>query len=435
MRCILKASAFICLLYVVLFAADYVPPDTIPPGGLTPDKVPMFVTFGFDDNPYGDGVQYFVDLLHDKKNPVGNGNPLTFDNAPCRISFYCTGRFAEVEESGADAKAAWKTAYEDGHEIANHSWSHEDTLQLNSNVDSWKFEMAKTNDSLSQWLGMPVNAIEGFRTPFLAYSVATFQALQAIGFRYDCSIEYNYGSNDGTGYLWPYMLDSGGIADTPGKEVEGSYPGIWELPVHTIITAPIGWSKTAGFDYNMWYQKMMSKAAFLSALKYNFDQRLKGNRAPFMFGTHTQYYSALNTEPIPNASMEEAREAMKEFIEYVLTKDEVRIVRMVDIVNWMENPVALGAVNISSELSCDSRVGMNFIIKNNSVQVTVEHAGQYTISVYTMAGKMVVEKNYMISAGSHSIAMNNPAISRGSYLVSFSGAGISGSTKLYMNGL
>lgn len=434
MRSIIKIIILFSLIYSAHFATEF-PPGTIPPGGLSPQNVPMFVTFGFDDNPYGDGVQYFVDLLHDKKNHAGSGNPLTFDNAPCRISFYCTGRFGEIEESGEDVKKAWKNAYEDGHEIANHSWSHEDTLQLNSNLDSWKFELTKTNDSLSKWLGMPINAIEGFRTPFLAYSVATFQAIQSIGFKYDCSIEYNYGSDDGTGYLWPYTLGNGGVADTPGKNVSGSYPGIWELPVHTIITATVGWSKTAGFDYNMWYQKMMSKATFLDLLKYNFDQRLKGNRAPFMFGTHTQYYSKLNTNKIPNATMEEAREAIKEFIEYVLTKDEVRIVRMIDIVNWMENPVALGSVNNSPKTTLLKTANTDLILKNNCAIITIKHCGLYNISIYTMSGKKISTKNYLLNVGRHSIMLDNHSLTRGCYIISFTGNGIQSTAKLYTKGL
>ena len=68
--------------------------------------------------------------------------------------------------------------------------------------------------------GVTEEDIFGFRTPFLKYNNATFEALQAEGFVYDCSIEEGYQpDHDGTNYYWPYTLDEGSpgcVAHRPG---------------------------------------------------------------------------------------------------------------------------------------------------------------------------------------------------------------------------
>jgi hypothetical protein len=38
-------------------------PSTKPPGGLALDNVPIFVSFGFDDNAHEDGMQWFLDFI------------------------------------------------------------------------------------------------------------------------------------------------------------------------------------------------------------------------------------------------------------------------------------------------------------------------------------------------------------------------------------
>ncbi len=84
----------------------------------------------------------------------------------------------------------------------------------------------------------------------------------------------------------------------------------------------------------------MTKAEFIAVLKYTLDLRLQGNRAPFTFGGHSDVYTdAYNI--CPNITPQERREAVEEFFQYALTKPEVVVKRVEDIVKWLENPTPL----------------------------------------------------------------------------------------------
>jgi hypothetical protein len=98
--------------------------------------------------------------------------------------------------------------------------------------------------------------------------------------------------------------------------------------------------KMVGFDYNWWVQFAMSKAEVLGMLKYNLDLRLAGNKAPMIFGAHTDYY---NTKYAPGITVSntERQEAIEEFIKYALSKPEVRIMPYADILKWIKNPTPL----------------------------------------------------------------------------------------------
>jgi hypothetical protein len=63
---------------------DNVPPSQSPPGGLPVNKVPMFVSMGFDDNPDPEAVNWVVSAFNAIKNPAGSGNAATFDGTTAR---------------------------------------------------------------------------------------------------------------------------------------------------------------------------------------------------------------------------------------------------------------------------------------------------------------------------------------------------------------
>jgi hypothetical protein len=195
-----------------------------------------------------------------------------------------------------------------------------------------------------------------------------------LGIRYDCSIEEGAASKfNGSNFRWPYTLDSG----SPGHE-ESYYatqigsldpqPGLWELPNHLVmipsdaecpaygipaglrakIKSSITWvaDRMTGLDYNLWYKESgtgakLKKAELLAILKYNLDLRYNGNRAPFMFGAHSQFY--LDDWATENSSETAAnmRAAIEEFIDYALSKPDVRIVPANSIIDWCRAPVAL----------------------------------------------------------------------------------------------
>lgn len=373
---------------------DNVPPSQSPPAGLKPSQVPMFVTFGFDDNGYSGlegtngtgGLTWAAEFFRGLTNPPGSGNAGTFDGAPARVTFYLTATYGAMwlSESPTYVKRAWRKLLEDGHEIGNHTLGHLHgegfdeptwTREIQACVDvlTRPFDPNEVNFSPDAMKGIGAAAadIVGFRTPFLEYNGVTFEVLKKLGYRYDCSIEDGYQTDhDGTNFFWPYTLDGG----SPGHDVLvqwgqkkpiGKYPGLWEFPANPFIVPPDGeaanygvppglrakfkalrsWfdmatGKVTGLDYNALVQYKMTKAEYLAVLKYTFDLRLRGNRAPFAIGSHSDYYSSKYTAA-ENITVRERQEAVEEFTRYVLSKPEVRVVTVKQMLDWIRNPVPL----------------------------------------------------------------------------------------------
>jgi peptidoglycan/xylan/chitin deacetylase (PgdA/CDA1 family) len=327
-----------------------------PPGGLEPSQVPMFVAFGWDDNGEPDGMQWALDMVKDRTNPEGSGNAATYDASPLSMTFYNSATY--VGRTGM----LWKAAYDAGHEIGNHTETHAEVLKQSTDVIRWQNEIDTCNDALSG-LGIPLDEIYGFRTPFLGTSDVTLQMVQHFGFWYDCSLEEGFApGQDGTNFPWPYTLNQGSpgndlLEDWGTKAPIEPHEGLWEMPVYAFLTPPdeeceayglepgfrdvlkerVDYfepesGKITGFDYNTWEEFLMTVPEMTAVLKYTLDQRLKGNRAPFLVGGHTDQYMA---------GKEERRQAIEDFLTYALTIPEVRVVSVKKVLDWVRSPVAM----------------------------------------------------------------------------------------------
>jgi peptidoglycan/xylan/chitin deacetylase (PgdA/CDA1 family) len=372
-----------------------------PPGGLQPEKVPMFVSLGFDDNGVpgtGDarepqGMEWAVQMFDARKNSDGT---LT------RASFYLTSSYAVGEDNGygeatadispVNVKRLWNTLYSKGHEIGNHTNTHphgvDEETGREMTVDEWVAEMTRCNDIISapfnenepfdkpdktKGAGISRGDIKGFRTPFLEYTDNTFAAMTQMNFVYDCSIEEGLQPDqDGTDFTWPYKLDNGSrghdlLVEWEMKAPLQNHPGLWEMPVYAVIVPPdsecdrygvapgfrermkkaadyfdIRDGKITGFDYNLWVLFHMTKAEFTATLKYTFDLRLKGNRAPFLFGMHSDIYAdGYDEADMMKATTRERQEAVELFVDYVLNNNAVRVVPAIDVLKWIQNPEAI----------------------------------------------------------------------------------------------
>jgi peptidoglycan/xylan/chitin deacetylase (PgdA/CDA1 family) len=381
-------------------------PSKNPPGRLKTEEVPQFVCFGFDDNSYtgytesgGDGgMLWAINLFKNKKNA---------DGSLCKASFYFTTKYIdntlEHLESDSLIKESWREAYLLGHEIGLHSHTHPHgaVVEWEKDPPVWKNVLKKADwyeeieknfqfltkpynlnkSSPSEWgPGITKSEIVGFRTPFLEFNNATFEALlEYQGVLYDCSIEEGFqDEQDGTNFYWPYQLDRGSPVSNAtfresftGREVVGSYPGLWEMPAYCVIVPDdencekyglqpgfrnelkkrVDYfnpedGKITGFDWNLWTAFSMTKKEVEAVLKYTLDLRLKGNRAPFLIGMHSDMYNSKykNNNDSDNQVVEnyiQCQEAIENFINYALSKEEVRIVPIKSVLVWMNNPISL----------------------------------------------------------------------------------------------
>jgi hypothetical protein len=361
-----------------------------PPGGLAPSAVPQFVSVTFDDN-FGNedasaegGVEWITDFWGKHKNPAGNGNAANFDGTPITTSYYFTTTYiSKSDDPLGKNRKAWSAAFAAGHEAADHTVHHSNGGKFT--VDQWVNEIKPAKDTLispTAGIGAKASDVIGFRTPFLRYNDNTFSALQDQKFIYDTTLPNCFDDGeDGTNCSWPYSLESGSHdAEVLAKKFSlpevKPHPGLWELPATTLVMPPdsvagqYGFTaglksrvdakypmpypslydkstgRLAGLDYTLLIDAKVTAPEMEAILKYNLDLHLSGNRSPFIFIGHSFMYSyegSANSENTPSVAVRDARwKALTNFVTYALSKPEVRIRAVKDILGWVRSAAATG---------------------------------------------------------------------------------------------
>jgi hypothetical protein len=297
-----------------------------------------------------------------------------------------------LTNTGNTNKNTWLKIIQQGHEVGNHTVNH------NSNgtwtLSQWQTEINNANNWIIGNLGVAQADIWGFRTPSLDYNSNTFTALTNIKFIYDCSLHGGSATTgDGSNYNWPYTLDSG----SPGETAAGTHAGLWEIPTHHVVRTD--GTKVIGLDYNMWVKKAapylqseMSQAEFVATLKNTLDLRYNGNRAPMTFGAHSDYYSPTNSDAnnASTATWQQRRAGLRAFVDYALTKPDVRFVTTKDIIKWMRNPVGLRSTGITAEKKPASCI-VSVVKHGNDLEIRVPAAGVYAIKIFSTNGALIAE--------------------------------------------
>jgi peptidoglycan/xylan/chitin deacetylase (PgdA/CDA1 family) len=358
-----------------------------PPAGLSPDEVPLFVVFGSDDNGSAEGLNFLSSLFADRRNSVGTGDPHTFDGQPIHYSFYVNTKYiapdggpSAYDEVRADdpvlVKRAWLRALEQGHEIGVHTHSHPHGRELS--VEAWEEEMTRCRVILgrpvdlhetpgqpnpSSGVGVGLERLLGFRTPFLEYSDRTIEAVHRTGFVYDCSLEEGTRSGNGGGHLpWPYTLDHG----SPSNPEIGHYPGLWEVPVYAFVVPPDHECAAfgvepglrdrlrrvqdyfdpeagviSGMDWNLWLEFAMTPTEFQATIRYSLHQRLRGNRCPLTVGLHSWLYADAAEDARAGSTAAQRRAALTELLDEMLQIPDLRVVSAAELLEWLREPAAL----------------------------------------------------------------------------------------------
>lgn len=419
---ILSKAILIALFYsVTVFSADNLPASFDPPGGLEVDSCPLFIVLGFDDNRYVDGMEWTLDLLDQYKNPVGTGNSKTFDGQSIKASFYHTsGALDDPTHGGAPLLATWKRALEGGHEVADHTVTHNTTK--NYTLEQWTQEIRDCRTKLAEVLEIDESEIKGFRTPYLDFGEATFQAVADLGLLYECTMTQMQDYNKSM-FVWPYTLDNGFPDKTiSGWKDKGVHPGLWELPVYTVGENDLMWPPITGFDSSVLTQANGSKYELM--LKNAIEYRLKegGNRAPLTVGLHTDTYAEANPAGVnydAALNLEQRREALKNFIEYALTKPEVRFVTGVQLIEWMRNPVPLGRTDVSVITQKSSLKPV--LLNQQGDRIFLENCNdrKVTVSLLTPAGRIISENTRELH--NNTLSFSFPSVAAGAYILMIQG--------------
>jgi peptidoglycan/xylan/chitin deacetylase (PgdA/CDA1 family) len=348
---------------------------------------PQFVCFSSDDNGFSGlpgsgsegGLHWLTGLFASRRNPPGRGDALAFDGAPLHYTFYVNtfyldpagrdagGRTAQRREDPVFVKRGWREAVERGHEAGVHTHSHPHGRGFS--VAQWEEEIERSIRILTApWnpdetperpdpdsgLGVARTDLVGFRAPFIEPADNGMTAARLKGFLYDSSIEEVWRTAEGTGagedgFREPYLLDAG-LPDV--KPPIGPQPGLWEIPIYDYLVPPDAecsryglppglrgrlkavkdyfipdYGGITGMDWNLWNEFSLTPAEFLAVLKYTLDRHLASDRCPMTVGLHSAIYTVTpDTPPERAALVRERRAAVEAFLDYALSKPEVRVV-------------------------------------------------------------------------------------------------------------
>ncbi|GAA5966175.1 hypothetical protein JCM3765_006074 [Sporobolomyces pararoseus] len=298
--------------------------STSPPGGLSPQDVPQFVTFTADDAIQSYTIEVLDYFLARRKNPNGCSPKMTYFNS--------------LTYSNYSMVTEWYVA---GNEIADHTMTHVGSPNAS--------EIYGNLRALNAFAGIPMKDISGFRAPMLNWTTETLKLLHDANFVYDSSATSSIPANaSGTDAYWPYTLDNGLANDclvvTDGCKGQLKLPGLWEIPMYAIFENNDP-SKIHLMD--PWLEG--SNDAVLQWMKDSFLSHYNGNRAPFGLYSHPIHlavgYPGI-TDPVST------RQMIQNFLDWVQTFPNVWIVSNQQMMEWIRNPVKNSEISSVEALGC-----------------------------------------------------------------------------------
>lgn len=283
-------------------------------------EIPQMVFFTFDDaiTPH---VAGFYRQLFDSSRRNPNGCPVSMT----LFISHSNTVYSLVREF-----------YQKGMEIASHSVSHG-----HPKASTFKDEANKQKQNLARMARIPHTRIKGWRSPFLEpLGDAQPNMLQELGYSYDATLTISKKSLDEKPPV-PFTLDYGWPYDCKIKPCpKQRHRGFWEVPVISLM------------DYLQRFDCVYvdgcnnpppdEEAAF-RFLWDNFQSYYKTNRAPFGINMHASWFF-----------YPDRLKAMDRFIRELVLLDDVFIVSVKQVIDWLRNPVRLHDINSFEPWGCNN---------------------------------------------------------------------------------
>ncbi|KAH9461567.1 hypothetical protein Pst134EA_017866 [Puccinia striiformis f. sp. tritici] len=301
--------------------------STSPPGGLNPKDVPQFIIFTADDAVQSYTINSVNQFLAQRKNPNGCAPKMTY--------------FVSLNYTNYSMVTDWYVA---GNEIADHTMTHVGSAPVN--------EIDGNIIALNSLSGIPISAIQGFRAPYLNFTVDTMKHLKDAGFTYDSSTSSSSPANiSNTDAYWPYTLDSGfandclNVPDLCQGKVK--LPGMWEIPMYGIFDE----RQSSGVHLMDPWLDDPDPNKVLEWMKSTFLSHYDGNRQPFGLYTHPIHLATgYPGVPDPKAQIN----MVNQFLDWAQQMQGVWIISNAQLLEWAKNPVPMSNLNSVAGLGCST---------------------------------------------------------------------------------
>ncbi|XP_033744289.1 uncharacterized protein LOC117330176 [Pecten maximus] len=276
------------------------------------------VYFGFDDAVHGEVSRHYDYLfLNNLTNPNG---------CPVSITLFVSHTYTDYE--------ILKKYYDIGFEIAVHSVSHQ-------NVDTGSKVRQEANDqrnNIINNMGIPEEEVVGWRSPFLVTAGdPQIYALEDLGFEYDISLIYRRSGMNGDD-AWPFTLDYGWPLPCDKDCPTESHKGFWQIPINAMIDFKHKFP-CAFIDHC--YNTPWNENDTYSYIMDNFYSRYNGNRSPYGFHIHAVWFN-----------YDFNRRAMERAIADMMKHDDVYIVNIKQMLEWMKYPTKLSDIKLFEPWAC-----------------------------------------------------------------------------------
>ncbi|XP_060064858.1 chitin deacetylase 8-like [Ylistrum balloti] len=285
--------------------------------------IPQMVYFGFDKGAKAGAEAYYNRLFrHERKNP---------NDCPISLTL-----FVSDANKNFDLITEY---YNRGFEIAILSSSH----HVSYTVERLKAEAKTRRYDITSFSNITGDKIRGWKsTRQQSVRDAQIEALRSNNLTYDVSFPYTRKKMTDLN-PWPFTLDYGWtlpceIQPCPTEK----HPGFWVVPVNAMRDYG-DWGACRYFDSCV--NKPLTVNQTYTYIMDNFRSHYHGNRAPFGIHMHEALFSE-SAEHI---------EAMDLAIQDLLRYDDVYIVDVNQVIEWMNEPTELQFIRSFKPWSCTSQ--------------------------------------------------------------------------------